>query len=137
MLLIELHNVCLRQDENRHNADLGSCLDYTFRYENNMKPDSGIDFDNLLMLYGSPSSDTESESESSKEEEQTEIKEKKKKNSNMRKLSLQRVVRIALDNDHHIAGGRLLHQSESHEVYEYDLGNGNRVLTTLLLAKED
>ncbi len=30
--------------------------------------------------------------------------------------------------------GRLLHQSEHHEIYENDLGDGNRVVTTLLLS---
>lgn len=103
-----------------------------------MKPDHRVDFDNLLRLYGSPSSDSgndneKNEGESSNEKnEETEIKEKKKKNSNKR--NLQRVGQVLKDN---YKVGRLLHQSETHEVYEYDLGNGNRILTTLLLAKED
>ncbi len=100
-----------------------------------MKPDSDVDFDNLFMLYGSINSDSETETETpSEEEEEIEIKDKKKKkNSNGRKL--QRPLQGVLHNDN--KAGRLLHQSETHEVYEYDLGHGNRVLTTVLLARED
>lgn len=38
-------------DENFHNKDLGNCMDYTERPENNMHPDT-LNFEALEQMYG-------------------------------------------------------------------------------------
>lgn len=104
------------RDEIPNNPDLGSCLDYTYRFQNNMQPDSAVDFDNLKNLYGVI--------------------------GNRRKLPEEQddkgIFHEALvgARDWSHKNGRKLHQSEHHQVYENDLGGGLRVVTTLLLAKD-
>mmetsp|Transcript_6050 Transcript_6050/g.11469 ORF Transcript_6050/g.11469 Transcript_6050/m.11469 type:complete len:440 (-) Transcript_6050:2372-3691(-) len=104
------------RDESPNNPDLGSCLDYTFRFENNMEPDSVVDFDNLKNLYGVI--------------------------GNRRALHEKEYDKVIFDEtiltkrDWSHETGRMLHQSEHHQVYENDLGGGLRVVTTLLLAKD-
>lgn len=103
------------RDEIPNNPDLGSCLDYTYRFENNVHPDSSVDFDNLKNLYGVIG-------------------------NRRRTLQVEDVDGVNINdvifrrrNWSH-KNGRMLYQSERHQVYENDLGGGLRVVTTLLLA---
>ena len=128
------HGVGLpHRNENANNADLGSCLDYTFRFENNMQPDSKVDFDNLERMYGrrpgsrrSLASETPRTSISSMlwNEKSTEKRE-------------DHVEEIQPNANWQYKAGRLLHQSKHREVYENHLGNGRRVVTTILLPQDD
>eukprot|EP01083_Nonionella_stella_P039227 106684_1 len=114
------------RDENANNPDLGSCLDYTHRYKNNMRPDNIVDFDNLLNLYG-------------------EIQ--------ARRLGSGSVGDVDVDVDKHpqpreaisniskkqwsYREGRMLMQTKHYEVYENDLGDGDSVVTTVLLSQSN
>jgi len=103
------------RDEIPNNPDLGSCLDYTFRFNNNMKPDSIVDFENLENLYGVIGSGRSLH----------------RKESNVSSYVEDRISSKFWNHQ----DGRILYQSEHHQVYENDLGDGLRVVTTLLLAK--
>jgi len=103
------------RDEVPNNPDLGSCLDYTFRFENNMHPDSVVDFDNLKNLYGVIGNRRSLHEEVGDE------------------VIFNDIILRKRDWSHE--NGRMLHQSGRHQVYENDLGGGLRVVTTLLLAK--
>jgi hypothetical protein len=105
------------RDEIPNNPDLGSCLDYTYRFENNINPDSSVDFDNLKNLYGVIG-------------------------NRRRTLQVEDGDGVIFNdaifrtrNWSH-ENGRMLYQSERHQVYENDLGGGLRVVTTLLLAEK-
>lgn len=112
------------RDTNANNIDLGTCLDYTTMYRNNMRPDE-IDFMNLETLYGT-------------------IGGKKRHLTLDHNPSLRR-------KDNYIHGshsfpkeprrldsyknGRLLFKSNHKEIYEEAFGDGSKVVTTLLLAQ--
>lgn len=103
------------RDEIPNNPDLGSCLDYTYRFENNIHPDSVVDFDNLKNLYGVIGNRRMLHGEEGDE------------------VIVNDTIFRTRDWNHE--NGRILHQSEHHQVYENDLGGGLRVVTTLLLAR--
>lgn len=118
------------RDEIANNADLGSCLDYTYRFEKNMRPDTIIDFENLENLYGTVG-DRRRRSmlrNNDSSESQTELQDKP--------LSFEKVAQ-SQSRRWHYREGRLLHQSKHKEIYENHLGNQVRVVTTLLLASDD
>lgn len=112
------------RDEIANNADLGSCMDYTYRFENNKRPDALIDFDNLENLYGRINgkrsmlrvSKSRNELQSDRLPEEIEEVEHGSKRMLYRE-------------------GKLLHQSKFREVYENHIGDDERVVTTLLLAR--
>lgn len=106
------------RDTRTWNRDLGSCLDYTNNYSRNKKPDNDIDFQNLSKLYGKLPSNTR----------------RLRGKSNVYNPS-QNMADIALKRRwDYEEEGRLLHTSDVKEVYENDLGNGVKVVTTLLRA---
>ena len=109
------------RDEIPNNPDLGSCLDYTYRFDENKVPDVLIDFENLTNMYGT-------------------INQRKRRtlrnSSPDEKYKVKTVDKIHCVKDWHYTEGGMLHRSEQRKVYENDLSEGNRVVTTLLLAKQ-
>jgi len=103
------------RDEIAHNPDLGTCLDYTQRPENNMRPDEQ-DFANLLEIYGQRRSREMSQVRRQREEQNT--------------LQFQKT----LSGKRSYKEGRLLHRSKQREVYESHLGGDIKLITTVLLA---
>ena len=126
------------RDEIVGNRDLGTCLDYTITPQNNMKPDE-IDFSNLQEMYGEV-------------------------NAGRRRLRMAATIPAAMfDGDAdvlhvsryanrtsinmYVDAGQshqrrekqvraLLHKSAHAEVWEEDLGQGRRLVTTMLLSQE-
>ena len=94
---------------------MGSCLDYTHRYKNNMRPDNIIDFDNLLNMYGEIQARRLGSVDKQPQEAISNIS---KKQWTYRE-------------------GRMLMQTKHYEVYENDLGDGDRVVTTVLLSQTE
>ena len=105
------------RDTSVNNRDLGTCLDYTNTYKNNMHPDD-VDFDNLEMLYGTfrrrmnLRTSLEIDGDASKEENN---------------MLLKRVSSFK--------NGRLLHKSEYGEIWEQNTDDNLFVITKLLLVR--
>jgi hypothetical protein len=115
------------RDERTWNRDLGSCLDYTRNYRVNMRPDTDVDFQNLTNLYGTLGGGGARKLR------------QKNKNSNEQPLdyTVQNIHEIAQTNRWDYREGRLLHQSTHRAIYENDLGNGVKVVTTFLKVGND
>lgn len=111
------------RDENAANPDLGSCLDYTYRYKNNIMPDSEVDFANLENLYGVL------------ENKNRRLRSFNQDQESMNQVRDAKIEKVDSNREWHYEKGRLLHQSDHHEIYLTDLGDGKRILTTLLLAR--
>ena len=107
------------RDEITWNKNLGSCLDYTNDYEINRKPDKNVDFQNLETLYGV-----------FQNKNRTLIRGRQKK----RGVVESKYSKVAQKTTWNYQEGRLLLSLPSREVYENDLGNGVKVLTTFLKA---
>lgn len=107
------------RDENTANADLGTCLDYTSRPQNNLGPDD-IDF---LNLYGVLSGNGWGLRTRQRWEENTEIDGEGEE---------QKPVRTLTSENRSYKDGRLLHRTDYGEVYEIDLGENRRVVTSVL-----
>merc|ERR1711976_1110283 len=117
------------RDTNHNNFSLGTCLDYTTAYRKNMRPDE-TDFLNLEKVYGIVGSTNT--------------------NNNNRRLSGMKVVEGTSLNKlkdiqskaiHDVSSssqnykdGRLLFKSDDKEIYEKELPDGSRIVTTLLMA---
>lgn len=117
------------RDENANNPDLGSCLDYTYRYKNNMQPDPIVDFDNLLNMYGPIGGRRNRDRHRTRnlipfarEDEVDEFFSK---------------ISLTAKKSWTYSEGRLLHQSDHKMIYVNDLGNGAKVVTTLLLSRDE
>jgi len=108
------------RDERTWNRDLGSCLDYTRNYRVNMRPDTDVDFQNLTNLYGVIGG----------------FRNLRKKNEPKYTLpeNIDEIVQTTNKWDYRL--GRLLHQSRHREMYENDLGNGLKVVTTVLKGED-
>jgi len=111
------------RDEIPNNPDLLSCLDYTYRFKNNKMPDVLVDFDNLTNLYGVIGTGKQRMLRNSGADENLMAKTADSFHGLSRR-------------DWHYTEGRILHKSDRREIYENDLGDGVRVVTTLLLAKQ-
>lgn len=107
------------RDEITWNKNLGSCLDYTNDYEVNRKPDQNVDFQNLETLYGV-----------FQNKNRRLIRDRQKK----RGVVDSKYSKVAQTTTWNYQEGRLLLSLPSKEVYENDLGNGVKVLTTFLKA---
>jgi hypothetical protein len=46
-----------------------------------------------------------------------------------------KIEKVDSNREWHYEKGRLLHQSDHHEIYLTNIGDGKRVLTSLLLAR--
>ena len=145
-------------DESFTNRDLGNCMDYTNRPQNNMHPDT-MNFDFLFELYGTvPGSAVESQSSVVNEEDSsaTTTQEDATKEKGGGKRSLlrsqqqqrlpHRVLRSLEEVDNEIEQGfsaftpengwKLLHQTEHGEAYEKPIDDGSyRVQVHFLLAR--
>ena len=101
------------RDENFNNLDLGTCLDYTSRPQNNMHPNS-VDFDHLAQLYLN--------------------------NQNPSRMLLPVISTLPLlhlpelDKRWSYTEGRLLHKSKHGEIWETLLADNVLIRTTVLLA---
>jgi len=102
------------RDENTNNPDLGTCLDYTRRPEENMRPDEQ-DYSNLAEIYGTRRALGISLLRTRNKEDTSRF---------------QRIV----SQKRSYKEGRLLHQSGRKEVYETILGGDIKLITTVLLA---
>lgn len=107
------------RDEITWNKNLGSCLDYTNDYEVNHKPDQNVDFQNLETLYGV-----------FQNKNRRLIRDRQKKRGDVDS----KYSKVAQTTTWNYQEGRLLLSLPSKEVYENDLGNGVKVLTTFLKA---
>jgi len=120
------------RDEIVGNRDLGTCLDYTITPQNNMKPDE-IDFENLSQMYGEvtigrgrrlkmTASAGGADMFVSSYTNTTHLAHGTKRSTTTRSTREGRSDRV------------LLHKSDSHEIWEEDLGNGRRLVTKVLLS---
>lgn len=112
------------RDEIANNADLGSCLDYTYRFEKNKRPDTVIDFQNLEKQYGKIGDRM--------------IRKLRRSTSGLPGGQQKESLKVVPHSKQwHFREGRLLHRSKHKEIYENNLGDQLRVVTTLLIAKDD
>ena len=114
------------RDEIVGNPDLGTCLDYTIKPQNNQKPDE-IDFENLKIMYGEVNIDRGRRLRMPSSGDVAEILESSYVYGASTKPSPRegRSARI------------LLHKSDLHEVWGEDLGNGRRLMTKVLLSSKE
>ena len=119
------------RDEIANNADLGSCLDYTYRFENNKRPDTVVDFENLKLLYGTVDGTPNNRIRHLRGDASTST------GTRINAQQHESSAEITQSRKWHYKEGRLLHESKHKRIYENHLGGGRRVVTTLLLAKDD
>jgi len=134
-------------DENFHNVDLGNCMDYTERPQNNMHPDES-NFNTLEELYGNVNNIVK---DNAKENVKDNVKVERMKAPGNRLLSDEADQLIELEFEEYAAylmdpifvasehtdtriGWRLLRKTESAELHERHLGNGYSIRTSILLA---
>mmetsp|Transcript_4088 Transcript_4088/g.5015 ORF Transcript_4088/g.5015 Transcript_4088/m.5015 type:complete len:455 (-) Transcript_4088:732-2096(-) len=117
------------RDTNANNIDLGTCLDYTTKFKNNMHPDE-TDFVNLEKLYGTYDRRNKLRSLNSQSSKARGNSQRRDTKSSMSSSSLSS---IDLQNQSY-KEGRLLYKSDKKEIYEQDLADGGRKITTVLLA---
>jgi len=134
-------------DENFHNVDLGNCMDYTERPQNNMHPDES-NFKTLEELYGNVNNIVK---DNAKENVKDNVKVERMKAPGNRLLSDEADQLIELEFEEYAAylmdpifvasehtdtriGWRLLRKTESAELHEKHLGNGYSIRTSILLA---
>ena len=87
-------------------------MDYTRNFEFNKSPDSDIDFKNLKSLYG-------------------EFSTSRNLGLNLRKRNPRYTGEIRVNGQK----GRLLYQSKRRKIYENDLGQGFKMLSSYLLTQ--
>jgi len=112
------------RDERTWNRDLGSCLDYTNNYRVNMRPDTDVDFQNLVNMYGTIGGARN-------------LRQNNNSSSSPILSSSMNIHTVHKPNNWDYKQGRLLHQSRHREMYENDLGNGMKVVTTVLKHHDD
>lgn len=116
------------RDEIVGNRDLGTCLDYTIKPQNNMKPDE-IDFENLKNMYGEANIDRGRRLRMPASGNGAEI------------LVSSYAYGATTSTERSPREGRsariLLHKSDLHEVWEEDLGNGRSLVTKVLLSSKE
>mmetsp|Transcript_3876 Transcript_3876/g.8667 ORF Transcript_3876/g.8667 Transcript_3876/m.8667 type:complete len:652 (-) Transcript_3876:141-2096(-) len=126
-------------DENFHNRDLGNCMDYTERPQNNMHPDES-NFETLVGLYGNvDGTSVRVAKDALPPDNQRKLKEERtlvefEYYAGFLAESIEVAGRETLEHPGSKRGWRMLHQNESAEVHERNLGNGYTIRTTVLLA---
>lgn len=105
------------RDTSVNNRDLGTCLDYTNTYKNNMHPDE-VDFENLENLYGLSRRRMHLKTPSKIDEDPLKTESS---------ILLRRVLSYKK--------GRLLQTSEYGEIWEHHTEDNVVVVTKLLLAR--
>lgn len=127
-------------DENFHNKDLGNCMDYTERPQNNMHPDT-MNFETLVELYGSVNANLRVQNlqvgdrrELNNEEEQRMLEEEFERYAAYLLDPIE--VKSQTEGDANSLGGdwRLLRKTDTAELHERQLGNGYSIRTSVLLA---
>lgn len=125
------------RDEIVGNRDLGTCLDYTITPQNNMKPDE-VDFSNLQDMYGDVNSGRRRRlrlTVPTPFDDDAEVLHV----SQYANRTYTNMAFAATQSNHRRRRRRarvLLHKTEHAEVWEEDLGQGRRLVTTVLLSVE-
>ena len=135
-------------DENFHNKDLGNCMDYTERPENNMHPDT-LNFEALEQMYGNVNENvkverlgnvaTGGDRRIEDREEGERIMLDDEEFEMFAAYLLDPIVTSSTMNEdgndgQHISGSRLLHGTDKMEHHVRQLGNGYSIRTSILLA---
>jgi len=133
-------------DENFHNKDLGNCMDYTERPENNMHPDT-LNFEALEQMYGNVNENVKVErlrNAATGGDRRTEDREEgegrmldDEEFEMFAAYLLDHIVTSSTMNeagDHSSSGSRLLHRTDKTEHHVRQLGNGYSIRTSILLA---
>ena len=129
-------------DENFENKDLGDCMDYTHKHENNMHPGSS-NFKALKQLYG-----TVNEDGRSLRVEKLDAPGDRHRNEQEERLLHEEFDKYAAylldpievlsndDSQHPDSKGRwrLLRKTDTAESHERQLGNGYSIRTSILIA---
>lgn len=125
-------------DENFHNKDLGNCMDYTERPQNNMHPDTS-NFETLEELYGNLNDIVRVEQmlPNGGDGRLLITKEKRLLEEEFEKYAayLSGPIEVSSKRNAHSDGEwRLLHQTDTAEYHERQLGNGYSIRTSILLS---
>ena len=144
-------------DENFHNKDLGNCMDYTERPQNNMSPD-GSNFETLEELYGnvngvnvrmerlsassSGGGGRRMARSSREEEERLEMEFEEYAAYLLEPIETSFNINRNLvhgqgedeEDDSAQRNWRVLHRTDTHELHERNLGNGYTIRSSILLA---
>jgi hypothetical protein len=129
-------------DENFHNTDLGNCMDYTERPQNNMHPDES-NWSTLEQMYGNIDGNSLRVSKlqaSNGRERRTaaDLTDERILEEEFAKYAsyLSDPVQVSHNSKHPTSheGWRLLRSTDTAEYHERDLGNGYSIRTQVLLA---
>lgn len=129
-------------DENFHNKDLGNCMDYTARPQNNMHPDRS-NFESLEQLYGNVDGtvrvqkmQTQGDRRMGDDKEESLREEEEFRTYASYLMDPIEVLGSAARHLRHDSGGewRLLSKTDVAEHHERQLGNGYSIRTSILLA---
>lgn len=136
-------------DENFHNKDLGNCMDYTERPENNMHPDT-LNFEALELMYGNVNENVKVErlrNAAAGGDRRTEDREEEVDGRMLDDEEFElfaaylqdpivtsSTMNEAGDDGQHSSGSRLLHRTDKTEHHIRQLGNGYSIRTSILLA---
>mmetsp|Transcript_18216 Transcript_18216/g.32577 ORF Transcript_18216/g.32577 Transcript_18216/m.32577 type:complete len:635 (+) Transcript_18216:331-2235(+) len=125
-------------DENFHNKDLGNCMDYTERPQNNMHPDTS-NFETLEELYGNLNDNvrTEQRLRNGGDGRLLSTKEERLLEEEFEKYAayLSEPIEVSSKRNAQSDGEwRLLHQTDTAEYHERELGNGYSIRTSILLS---
>lgn len=124
-------------DENFYNSDLGNCMDYTERPQNNMHPDD-TNYQALADLYGVVYVSTSAEMDVPENRLLTEEEFEKYASHLLDPIETSSKWKVAEDSngtkENARRSSRLLLKTETTEHHERDLGNGYSIRTSILLA---
>ncbi|KAL7531627.1 hypothetical protein ACHAXR_006010, partial [Thalassiosira sp. AJA248-18] len=140
-------------DENFHNKDLGNCMDYTERPQNNMHPDKS-NFETLEKLYGNINGNGNGNNNNLRVERSAVMDgdggDRRRMGSKEEEEEFEKYSAYLLEDPTvetvfssskspddlkgEAGGWRLLRKTNSAELHERRLGNGYSILTSVLLA---
>mmetsp|Transcript_10862 Transcript_10862/g.12440 ORF Transcript_10862/g.12440 Transcript_10862/m.12440 type:complete len:412 (+) Transcript_10862:155-1390(+) len=120
------------RDENPQNADLGTCLDYSRRPQNNQHPDE-VDYENLARLYGEFPNTSVAENKIA-EDMKNNVKNSGKKSNNNDGRRVKRSRRKTTQQKDHPIHGRLLQTTQWGAIYEQGNGEDGKIITSILWA---
>ena len=117
------------------NRDLGTCLDYTITPQNNMKPDE-IDFSNLQDMYGEVNAGRRRRLRLAVPTPVGDDTEVLHVSQYANTTQTNMAFSAAQSNRSRRQRARvLLHKTDHMEVWEQDVGEGRRLVTTMLLSQ--
>eukprot|EP00956_Cyclotella_meneghiniana_P017349 scaffold28190_cov70-Cyclotella_meneghiniana.AAC.3 len=126
-------------DENFYNKDLGNCMDYTEKPQNNMHPDES-NFRKLEEMYGNIDGTSVRPADTKVRTRRVKVSPKdeqtRKDEFEMYSKYLSDPIQVStMDEQQQIGDGwRLLRKTDTVEHHERDLGNGYKIRTSILLA---